>query len=276
VYASASATSPPSAFTGDASLAYFVRSTNTKFRSHIGNAYRAPSLYERFGTYFYGSSFSAYGDPRLSPERAISMDFGFDQYFASDKIKISASYFYTRLQETIGYDPGILINPTTDPYGRYGGYYNTPGGLARGVEVSAEAKLRRRIIVRAGYTYTSSIDRISQYSDGQLQTPGIWPQTFSLIVMKSFGKHWDTSVDFLAGSRFLFPLYNSLPPYNVLAYSFAGPRKVNATVGYTHPLSERMKLRIYARLENLANQTYSEDGFPTPGFVAKGGVQFSF
>jgi outer membrane receptor protein involved in Fe transport len=94
--------------------------------------------------------------------------------------------------------------------------------------------------------------------------------------MKSFGKHWDTSVDFLAGSRFFYPLYNSLPPYNVLAYSFAGPRKVNATVGYTHPLSERMKLRIYARLENLANQTYSEDGFPTPGFVAKGGVQFSF
>jgi iron complex outermembrane receptor protein len=276
VYASASATSPPSAFTGDASLAYFIRSTDTKFRSHIGNAYRAPSLYERFGTYFYGSSFSAYGDPRLSPERAISMDFGFDQYFASDKIKISASYFYTRLQETIGYDPGILVNPSTDPYGRYGGYYNTPGGLARGVEVSAEAKLPRRIIVRSGYTYTNSIDRISLYSDGQLQTPGIWPQTFSLIVMKSFGKHWDTSVDFLAGSRFFYPLYNSLPPYNVLAYSFAGPRKVNATVGYTHPLSERMKLRIYARLENLANQTYSEDGFPTPGFVAKGGVQFSF
>jgi iron complex outermembrane receptor protein len=276
VYASASTTSPPSAFTGDASLAYFFRSTNTKFRTHVGNAYRAPSLYERFGTYFYGSSFSAYGDPRLSPERAISMDFGFDQYFHSDKIKISASYFYTRLQETIGYDPGILVNPSTDPYGRYGGYYNTPGGIARGVEVSTEAKLRRRVLVRAGYTYTSSIDRLSEYSDGQLQTPRTWPQTFTLLVMKSFGKHWDTSVDFLAASRFLFPLYNSLPPYNVLAYSFAGPRKVNATIGYTHPLNERMKLRVYARLENLANRNYFENGFPTPGFVAKGGVQFSF
>ena len=276
VYASASATSPPSAFTGDASLAYFFRSTNTKFRSHVGNAYRAPSLYERFGTYFYGGSFSAYGDPRLAPERAISMDAGFDQYFHSDKIKISASYFYTRLQETIAYDPGILISPATDPYGRYGGYYNTPGGLARGVELSAEAKLPRGVMLRSSFTYTNSIDRISEYSDGQLQTPRIWPETFTLMVMKSFGRHWDTSVDFLAGSRFLFLLYNSLPPYNVLAYSFNGPRKLNASIGYTRQLNERLKLRVYTRLENLANQTYFEDGFPTPGFVAKGGLQFSF
>ncbi len=276
VYASASATSPPSAFTGDASLAYFFRSTNTKFRSHGGNAYRAPSLYERFGTYFDGSSFSAYGDPRLSPERAVSLDAGFDQYFDSDKIKISASYFYTRLQETIAYDPGILITPATDPYGRYGGYYNTPGGIARGVEVSAEAKLPRGVMMRAGWTYSNSIDRISQYSDGQLQSPNILPDTFTLLIMKSFGPHWDASVDYLAGSRFVYPLYNSLPPYNVLAYSFNGPRKLGGSVGYSQPLNERMTLRIYARLENLTDQTYFEGGFLTPGFVAKGGVQFKF
>jgi vitamin B12 transporter len=276
VYSSASATSPPSAFTGDASLAYFSRRTNTKFRSHVGNAYRAPSLYERFGTYFYGGSFSAYGDPRLSPERAISMDVGFDQYFDSDRVKVSASYFYTRLQETIAYDPGILVNPATDPYGRFGGYYNTPGGIARGVEVSAEGKLAHGLTVRGGWTYTNSIDRISEYSDGQLQTPRIWPQTFTLMAMKSFGRHWDTEVDFLAGSRFLFKLYNSLPPYNALAYSFAGPRKLNASIGYSRPLNERIKMRIYTRLETLANQSYFEDGFQTPGFVAKGGVQFSF
>jgi vitamin B12 transporter len=220
--------------------------------------------------------FSAYGDPRLSPERAISMDVGFDQYFDSDRVKVSASYFYTRLQETIAYDPGILVNPATDPYGRFGGYYNTPGGIARGVEVSAEGKLAHGLTVRGGWTYTNSIDRISEYSDGQLQTPRIWPQTFTLMAMKSFGRHWDTEVDFLAGSRLLIKLYNSLPPYNALAYSFAGPRKLNASIGYSRPLNERIKMRIYTRLETLANQSYFEDGFQTPGFVAKGGVQFSF
>lgn len=276
VYASAAAVSPPGAFTGDASLAWFVRGANTKFRSHVGNAYRAPSLYERFGTYFDGSTFSAYGDPRLSPERSVSMDVGFDQYFSRDTARLTATWFYTRLQETIAYDPGNLITPATDPYGRYGGYYNTPGGIARGVEISGEAKLPRRILIRAGWTYTNSIDRISEYSNGLLQTPRIFPETFTFTVMKPFGKHWDTAFDFLAGSDFLFQLYNALPPYDALAYSFKGPRKANLSIGYTQPLGERLKLRIYTRLENLLNQDYFEDGFLTPGFVARGGVQVTF
>ena len=276
IYASSPALSPPSAWTGDASVAYFVRPSGTKFRSHFGNAYRAPSLYERFGTFFDGSAFSAYGDPRLHPERAVSLDAGIDQYFSSDKLKLSASYFYTRLQETIAYDPGILITPSVDPFGRLGGYYNTGGGIARGVELSSEAKLPRRAILRAAYTYTNSIDRVSQYSNGLLQTPRIYPNTFTFTVLKEFGKRWDTSFDFLAGSRFLYQLFDPLPPFSALAYSFKGPRQASVSAGYTLPLGERNKLRIYTRLENLGNQQYFEDGFPTPGFVARGGVQFTF
>ena len=276
IYASANAVSPPSAWTGDASAAYLVHSSGTKLRSHVGNAYRAPSLYERFGTYFYGGTFTAYGDPRLQPEHALSMDAGIDQYFASDRLKLSASYFYTRLQQTIAFDPGILITPSADPFGRFGGYYNTRGGIARGVELSGEAKLPRRTILRAAYTYTNSIDRVSEYSNGLLQTPRIYPQTFTFTVLKEFGKHWDTSFDFLAGSHFLFPLYEPSPPFSVLAYSLKGPRQASLSAGYTVPLAEHGKLRIYTRLENFGNQQYFEDGFPTPGFVARGGVQFTF
>ena len=211
MYASAPALTPHDAFTGDASAAYFLRSSNTKIRTHIGNAYRAPSLYERFGTYFFGNSFTAYGDPRLAPERAISMDGGIDQYFASDKVKISATYFYTRLQETIAFDgTGAIINPTSDPFGRlFGGYYNTSGGIARGVEVSMEAKLPRGVLLRAAHTYTNSIDRISRYSDGDLRTPLILPQTFSFQVAKQFGKRWDTSLDGLFSSRYLYAFSGS-------------------------------------------------------------------
>src|SRR6266852_1080804 len=41
--------SPPTAYTGDGSVAYMVRSSGTKLRAHVGNGYRAPSLFERFG-----------------------------------------------------------------------------------------------------------------------------------------------------------------------------------------------------------------------------------
>jgi iron complex outermembrane receptor protein len=37
--------SPPAAYTGDGSAAYFIRRTGTKLRAHAGRGYRAPSLY---------------------------------------------------------------------------------------------------------------------------------------------------------------------------------------------------------------------------------------
>ena len=42
--------SPSPAYTGDASVAYFLRASGTKLHAHAGRGYRAPSLFERFGT----------------------------------------------------------------------------------------------------------------------------------------------------------------------------------------------------------------------------------
>ena len=128
--------------TGDPSIAYFAQQTGTKLRAHAGNGYRIPSLYERFGgSYFFGG-FSALGDPALRPDRLLAFDAGIDQYLGS-RAKLSVTYFYTRIQEAIVFDFSGLINPTTDPYGRFGGYRNTGGGLARGMEVSVETSLTR-------------------------------------------------------------------------------------------------------------------------------------
>lgn len=277
VYASAGAVSPPSAYVGDASVAYFFRSSGTKIRSHFGNAYRAPSLYERFGTYFDGANFTAYGDPRLAPERAVSIDGGIDQYFLSQKVKFSATYFYTRLQETIVFDlTGAVVNPATDAYGRYMGYYNTPGGLARGVEASVEAKLPGRTLLRSAYTYTNSRDRISEYSDGVLQTPQIVPHVFSVSLTRQFGTHWDAEVDCLIGNHYYYPFSGNQYPYYTAPLLFTGPRQANLSVGYSLPWSERKRVRFYSRFDNLNNQTYYEEGFLTPGFVARGGMQFFF
>src|SRR5579875_137589 len=277
VYASASALSPPSAYVGDASAAYFFRSSGTKIRSHVGNAYRAPSLYERFGTYFDGANFTAYGDPRLAPERAISIDAGIDQYLLSQKVKISGTYFYTRLQETIAFDvTGAIVNPASDPYGRFMGYYNTPGGLARGVEIGIEAALPHAVSLRSAYTYTNAIDRISQYSDGVLVTPQTVPQQFSFLLAKQFGKRWDSEIDGSFGNHYYYPFSSNQYPYNTIPLVFSALRQLNLSLGYTVPLNESKRLRIYSRLDNLNNQTYYEEGFVTPGFVARGGVQFFF
>ncbi|HKP71964.1 MAG TPA: TonB-dependent receptor plug domain-containing protein, partial [Pyrinomonadaceae bacterium] len=97
---------PPNAYTGDGSIAYLVRTTGTKLRGHVGNGYRAPSLFERFGSFDSFSSnpefptiFFAFGDPRLRPERSLAFDAGLDQTLARNRVRASATYFYTRLQE---------------------------------------------------------------------------------------------------------------------------------------------------------------------------------
>ncbi len=269
VYASASAISPPNAYTGDVSLAYFFRSTGTKIRSHGGNGYRKPSLYELFGTSFYGGDFSAYGDPRLKPERSIAIDGGIDQYFASDRLRLSASYFYTRLQQVIAFDFSGLINPATDPFGRSLGYRNTGGGIARGVELSLEAKPLRSTIVRSSYTYTNARDKYSQFGDGTIQTPRITPHSFSLVVLQQFGKRIDASLDAVAESDYLYP-------FSGRTFVFSAPRQIGLSAGYTQPLTERLNVRFYTRVNNVNGQTLYEDGFRTPGRWATGGLVFSF
>ena len=264
-------TNPPPAYTGDASVAYFFAATSTKIRAHVGNSFRLPSLYERFGGSLFDGFDYAYGDPRLAPERAVSGDFGFDQYAFQERLKLSATYFYTRLQHVITYlsfPPGYV-----DPFGRSGGYTGAPGGMSRGVELSGTFHPTRKTNVFATYTYTNSKDLKSEYYTGlpyaPLQTPRISPNQVSIIATQQFGKHADLGMDFLAASKFLFPLYG-------YAYQFNGPRQLGLDAGYSLSFSERTSARFYVRVSNALDQSYYEDGFRTPQRWVVGGIHFSF
>ncbi len=263
--------SPPAAYTGDASVAYFLHATSTKLRAHAGNSFRLPSLYERFGGFLFDGIDYAYGDPRLSPERAISIDLGFDQYFQNDRLKFSGTYFYSHLQQVIGFlsfAPGYI-----DPYGRTAGYYNTGGGLARGVELSGEWRPSRNTSIFASYTYTNAKDKTSQYFTGTstapLQSPRVLPHEASIVAMQQLGRHTDFALDFSGGSNYLYPLYG-------YAYVFQGPRQLGLSAGYSRALSDRTSARFYVRVSNAIDQSLYEDGFQTPRRWAVGGIHLSF
>lgn len=268
-YTGAAFDSPPDALTGDASIAYLIPSTGTKLRAHAGNAYRAPALYERFGAYFFLGSFNAIGDPRLSPERSVGVDGGFDQYFAGNKVRLSASYFYTRLQQVIGF--GSLTN---DPFGRFAGYINVGGGLARGVELSGEARPWRTMLLQSSYTYTNADNRRSDLIGGALQAIRVFPHMFTLVASQQIGKRWQVNADFLGASDYIagtFFVGSGNRPY-----LFPGPRRLDSTVQYDLPLSETRTLRFYTRVENVLNRSYYEDGFRTPKAWASAGVRWLF
>ncbi|MBI4893320.1 MAG: TonB-dependent receptor [Acidobacteria bacterium] len=259
----------PHAFTGDVAVSYFLSGSMTKLRAHAGNGFRSPTLYERLGTSFFWGEFSPLGDPGLRPERTVSTDFGVDQYFSNSRYRASATYFYTRLQEVIGYMG--LVN---DPYGRWGGYANMAGGLARGVEVQGEARPYRSLLVTASYTYTNADERKSSLVGGSLRSIRVFPNMVTLVATQEITKRLQLTLDFIGASNYIsgsfFVGSGSRP------YEFDGPRKLDAALSYTLPVGDTKSLRFYTRVENMLNQRYFEDGFRTPKAWATAGMKFQF
>jgi iron complex outermembrane receptor protein len=267
-YRDSAHSSPPQAWTGDASLAYMLPASGTKLRAHFGNAYRAPALYERFGTFFFGGAFSPLGDPRLSPERSVAFDFGADQYLSASRARVSATFFYTRLQQVIGF--GALRG--LDPFGRFSGYLNTGGGLARGIELSGEAALGRATRLAASYTHTRSLERTPLFA-GILRSPRIPTRMGTVLLSRRIGKRLDVTADFQASGIAFTPMFAGT---GTRAFAFPGSRKFDAAVLYTIPLTERGSLQIFTRIDNLLNHTWYEDGFRIPRAWAVGGLKLLF
>jgi iron complex outermembrane receptor protein len=264
---------PTPAYTGDGSIAWLFRRSGTKVRAHIGRGYRAPSLYERFGTGFdpiFG--YSVYGDPLLKPEHMLSFDSGVDQTFVRGRAKISAAYFYTWLENVITFDTTGLINPATDSFARYIGYINTRGGISRGAEFAASFIPARALTIAAAYTYVNAIERAPIVGD-TLRTFIIPRNQVSILATGRISPRVMLTAETLLSGDYLAPIYGSTITQ---VFRFDGMHRVNLGVSYRIPLSDFRALRFFARTENLLDQAYFESGFPTPGRTGKAGVQFEF
>jgi len=238
-----------------------------------------PSLYERFGTFYssFGTpAFIALGDPNLKPEKTIAFDGGIEQNLFKNRAKLSATYFYTKLLDTIGFGnvvPGI--GTTTRPFG---GYLNTKGGIARGAEFSLKARPAGSTDISTSYTFTNSDQRVPQVTGNpNIQTLGIPAHQFTLVATQRFKRAW-VNFDFLATSSYLAPIFDTNNfTFRTYVYRFKGNRKADLTGGYTIPFrNEKLNLRLYGTIENLFDDDYFENGFRTFGRNARLGLSFGF
>jgi iron complex outermembrane receptor protein len=280
-YQNVTSENPPTAYTFDGAASYFFNKSGTKIRAHVGNGYRVPSLYERFGTFYATfltpNRFVPIGAPDLKPERSIAFDGGVEQNLLKNRAKISAVYFYTKLINTIGY--GILPQP--DRFGRDnflsgGGYLNTKGGIARGGEFSAQIKATRSTDIFASYTFTNSDQREPQVPGSRIiETLGIPKHQFTLTATQRFKRAW-VNFDFLAAGDYLAPIFSNTT-FNNYVYRFDGNRRADLTAGYNFAFrKEKLNLRVFGTIENLFNYDYYENGFRTVGRTARGGLALSF
>jgi iron complex outermembrane receptor protein len=250
------------------------RSSGTKIRAHAGNGYRAPSLFERFGSFFGTFGYSVFGDPRLRPERSIAFDAGLDQTLFNNRFRASATYFYTRLQEVIIFDFSGAINPATDPFGRFGGYRNTNGGLARGAELSMTVTPTSTLSIFASYTYTKSLQRTPQVP-GTLRSLVIPDNQFSFVATQRVARRFLFNFDFVASSSYVGAIFDPSTFIN-RGYRFRGIAKADVGGSYTLPLTESRSLRFFGYLENVFDREYFESGFRTSGVTGRAGASLLF
>jgi vitamin B12 transporter len=257
--------------TGDGAVAYFIRSTGTKLRAHVGNGFRAPSLFERFGNGVFQNIPTRLGDPTLRAEQSISVDGGIDQRAAKDKLLIGMTYFYTHLQRVIDFKSfRSMFNPTGDPdplgFNRTGGFLNFPGGISRGLEMFVDAAPYRGTSIRASYTYTNADRFVSQVGfQPQFVTP---KHLFGLSVTQ---RHRAMLASFSLNrtGQYIAPVF----PVN---FTFPGFTKADLFVSYERRFDERVTMTLFGGADNVFNERYFENGFLAPGIVGRGGINFSF
>jgi len=265
------AVTPDNAITGDGSIAYFIRSTNTKLRAHVGNGFRAPSLFERFGQGTFASAgFVRFGDPTLKAEQSISVDAGFDQSVANERARFGATYFYTHLQRTIGFKSFAL-----DPLGlgRFSGYLNLPGGISRGVETYAEFVPWRNGNVRTSYTYTNS-DRFT--SPGGLQREYVVSKNIFGFDFSQRYRAIQINFDLNYTGDYITQTFENNFPFRVVEMTFPGYTKADLFASYERSLSDGVTLTLFGGANNLFDVTYYENGFRAPGITARGGMNVRF
>jgi vitamin B12 transporter len=256
------------AATGDGSVAYMFRESNTKLRAHVGNSFRAPSLSERFVT-FRGQRI---GNPFLRPERGLSVDGGIDQTALNNKLRASATYFYSRLQEVIV--STAFMRET-----------NAPGALARGVELSLAVSPRNWIDVIADYTFTNSTqvqaapilrsDNVRLPAGASIPALSIPRHMFSLELNKYFENGLNVNFNLHSVSKHNFPLFDPIFFSQVLT-EFDGRTRADLNVSYTWRFTDSRSLRFYGKVGNIFGSHYVDEGFRAPGRTGLAGTVFSF
>ena len=263
------AVTPNRAVTGDGSVAYFIRHSSTKLRAHVGNGFRAPSLFERFGEGTFAHLGSVrFGDPTLRAEQSIGFDAGFDQHVAGERARFGVTYFYSHLQRAIAFT-SFAVDPLG--LGRFSGYENQPGGISRGVESYVEAAPFRGADWRVSYTYTNS-DRFVP-SRG-FQPEYVIPKHLFGMTLNQRYRQFLFSLNLNRTGAYIAPVFENDFPFRTAELTFPGFTKVDFFGSYERSVSERVTATIFAGVENLLNRTYYENGFRAPGIAARGGITF--
>ncbi len=225
---------------------YRFMQTDTTLHSSVGTGFSPPSSQDKI----FGNNFG------LEPERDLGWDVGVTQRVWNGRIEIGATYFHNDLTNVIGFN-GLFET------------LNLGAARTQGIELEAHARPIDNLTLTATYTYleaekTSAAD-ISQPQGARLPRR---PRNEAYVSASYlwFGKFRTT-----AEAKFV----NAREEIN-----FGGPNfdiEDYSVVNFAAEYEVNRYLTIFGRVNNLANERYSEVfGFPALGRAVYAGAKVKF
>jgi vitamin B12 transporter len=138
---------------------------DTRARISYGQGIEEPTIFESFDADPCNP-----GNPSLRPQRSTTVNAGIDQYFSSDRFRISATFFSNQFRDLIDLEVG-LPNPIC-----FGGnemlFFNIDRARARGLNWSGEAHLNRWLLLKGNYSYDDTRVLQTVASAPSVEQPG--------------------------------------------------------------------------------------------------------
>ena len=236
---------------------------DTRLRFAYGEGIKEPALEQSFG------SDPCYpGNPNLQPEQSQTFNAGLDQYFASDRARVSLTFFASRFTDIISFAPNPPPNPNF-----CGTYFNTDLARARGLNLSGELRLKRWFTIDGYYTYdatkvlqTDNPPSDPAYAPGEplLRRPA---NSGSVILNLYYAKlNWNF-IGYFSGVRTDINFFTLAPVNNPGYARFDMAASYNVSHG----------LALTARVINLFNRQYQDAyGYPALGQTYYFGMRYTF
>jgi vitamin B12 transporter len=205
--------------------------------------------------------------PQLQPEQSTTVEAGIEQYFASDRVRFSATFFHNDFRDIISFT-SAGANANCPAFG--GSYYNTDKARAAGANSAFEIKATRWLSFLGNYTYDDSRVLVSPNATDPALLPGnrlfLRPlHSANLVANAHFLRmNWNLAGFYVgrrADSDFLGLGYSSVSSY--VRWDLAN------SIDLGHGLS------TVAQFANLFDRHYQEAiGYPALGYNYRLGLRY--
>jgi vitamin B12 transporter len=213
----------------------------TKVRSSIATGFKAPSLVQMF---------SSFGNTELKAEESKSVDVGVDQDLVQDRLKASATLFWTELDNLVTFDPNTFV------------LSNISQARTRGLETELNAKVSEAFSWIGAYTLTDTEDR--ETGQRLLRRP-------VSKLSSAFDVAWCDSLS----SRATVTYTGSRADNDFTTFPATRTRLGSYTLLDLSAAYEVTKaIELYARFDNVFDKEYEDVlGFGTMGAAGYGGMR---